>query len=172
MSASFDDAPHLWDLGSQLGADEVSEADATAVELRLIDRARVTLAERLRGARGQGISWRTIGGESMPGKVSAVFDDVVLLEGDHTWIVSIPAIEQVRGLPLRRLALAQGRERGSGRPLLLELFDTHVLVGRTTGVVSAGCLCEIGGDYLELADPTAGSTVIGWSAVAWVRAHG
>lgn len=158
-------------------ADADLERDAEVAERTRIERSALTLADRLRGARGP-VELATLGGGRHAGSVSEVGDGWVVLAhvppgsraptAEH--LVVVASLVAVRGLG-RPLVRDEGRlpERTLGSVLRAWCRDrSQVSVLLTEGEVVAGLASAAYADHLELSTGGGATVALPYAAIATV----
>lgn len=173
------------DLEQQAEGLALAERDARVADLSRSGYAELDLLSRLHGAVGRRVVVSVAGVGPLRVSVVRVGTDWLLVDDDtHEWVVRLPAVEELRGLPDRAVEEA-------GRPLTAALGLGSVLrsiaadavpvvVHGTGGTVLRARLRRVGADFVELGvdggtDREAGSdssedvAVLPWHAIAALR---
>lgn len=160
--------PQLWDVASVL---EPQPGPAEVADLAAAEHAGVTLADRVRGSRGQQVRIRLVTGTPVLGLLVAVFGDGLVLEDPPvTWVIRLASITVVEA-GLRAPAPAHGRERGSVRSAVRQLLERDIVVATGDQMVERVRLVAVAADHLLVSAARSGQTgrLIPWSAVWWIR---
>ena len=141
------------DLESQLDAARAADRVAEVAERTRVERASVTLGDRLRAARGTRVTLRLRDGEAISGELVELADQWVLLaEGSRRWLVPTAAVGWVGGLAWH--AVTGGgqvaRRLSLGHALRALARDrVHVRV-QAQGVELAGRIDAVGTDHVDV----------------------
>lgn len=146
---------HLFaDLEAQLAAGRADEARWDVAELTRAERARVSLADRLRGAVGTRVRLVTAPEEPLAGVVAEAAAQWVLLDlgSGRRAVVPTRAIRTVEGLGPRAAPPAGRLESalGLGHVLRALARDRVVVTVRTDVGVLVGRLDRVGADHVDL----------------------
>jgi hypothetical protein len=164
------------DLAALAGAEADLERDAEVAERTRIERSSVTLADRLRGARGP-VELATLGGARHAGAVSEVGDGWVLLarvppgrvapSAEH--LVLLASVVAVRGLGRARVTPGRLGPRSLASVLRAWCRDrAFVSVLSTDGAVVTGLASAAFADHLELSTGGGATVVVPFPAMAVV----
>jgi hypothetical protein len=161
------------DLAALAAADADLERDAEAAERTRIERAALTLGDRLRAAQAP-VRLAVLGGGSLLGLVEEVGADAVLLRppvsGRHDQhLVRLDAVTEVAGLERGALA-PRGRVRPRSTTALLRSWcrdRATVSVALVDGSVRSGLAGAAYADHLDLLTPS-GAVALPYRAIAVV----
>ena len=145
------------DLEQQAEGLHLSERDAEVVDRSRAEYTQVTMASRLHASIGSTLTLRILGVGHLQGMLMRVGSDWLLVRADPTgqeWIVSMPAVRDVRGLSthavseparsaLTRLGLGSAL-RGVAETGATAVFE-HV-----DGTQQRGALVRVGKDFVQI----------------------
>jgi len=160
------------DLEGRLEAAERATLDAEIAERTHDERAAVSLAARLAGARGAEVALVLRGGRRVVGTVADAAGSWVLLrDGATEVVVPLAAVAAAEALPHRAAALGVVEGRLRVTTALRELAEAggEVLV-ETDGGAWAGVVAAVGSDHLDLDGP-GGRRAIALASLLAVRSR-
>lgn len=173
------------DLEAQLDAQERLELDAEISERTRLERSKVSVGDRVVGARGVAVTVHLAAGRRVEGVVVDVGDGWFVLEDrSRPVLVAAHAVMGIVGLPHRpRSGAAAARRLGLGYALRAVSRDRRAVhVHDTDGGVVSGTIDAVGADVLDVSEhapdePRRGENVraqraIPFAAVASVTAAG
>ena len=148
------------DLDAQLEAAERAERAAESADLRRLEISRGSLVDRLGAATGAEIVLTVEGADNVPGAVSQVGGDWLLLVSSSVGeiVVALPAVVSVTGLPAGATPPADEIDRRLGLGLVLRRLARDrlpVTVVTRTGAHWTGTIDRVGADHLDLAEHAA-----------------
>lgn len=169
------------DLEAQLEAEQQHDFLLEVADRTRRERAAIGLHERFIASTGSTVQVRVAGAGTVPGQVSEVGADWVLLEHlGRSLLVPFPAVLSVTGLTGRVSATGVARRFTFGYALRgLSRDRAAVLLTDVAGTVTSGTVDAVGADALELSEHPAdlprraanvtGRRVIPFAAVALLR---
>ncbi|MDN5820050.1 MAG: hypothetical protein L0H39_01045 [Brachybacterium sp.] len=158
------------DLEGQFAHHQQEEVRAVSEDLTRAEQAQLTLADRLRGAEGHGLTLHLGAALRVSGMVQEVGAEWVALAtrgGARSAVVPLTAVVMVEGLPSRaRLAEdSLGSPLGIGSVLREISRDRNVVRLETSGGSVIGRIAAVGADALDIRSlPTGESTTVPGSA--------
>lgn len=140
------------DLEAQAEAEERLDGAARTADLQRAEMAAITHADRLRGARGAAVVLALQDGTRVPGVLTEVADEWLLLDAaGREVVVPSAAVDAVDGLPARaRQDGGVAARLGLGHVLRGLARDRAVVVVRTRGGALSGRVARVGRDHLDL----------------------
>lgn len=172
------------DLEAQLDAQERLELDAEISERTRLERSKVSVGDRVVGARGVAVTVHLAAGRRVEGVVVDVGDGWFVLEDrSRPVLVAAHAVMGIVGLPHRPRSGASARRLGLGYALRAVSRDRRAVhVHDIDGCVVSGTIDAVGADVLDVSEhapdePRRGENVraqraIPFAAVASVTAAG
>lgn len=141
------------DLDALADAQESAESDAMIADLTRAEHATITLADRLRAARGSVVVVDLADGHPVRGVVRAAAREWLRVgartRGDGMHLIPLTAIDGVSGLG-RAAVPAAGREAAVTVELRGLQRDRSPVLVRTRGGVHRGRIARVGADHLDV----------------------